>query len=98
MDPVQNSPTDTPQPQPSHTLRNTLIMLGCILILFVVIDVYYIFTGITKTVTTTISTGKSLENQVNVSLKSQYDNPFDKNTQYVNPFSQSQNPFDNLAQ
>lgn len=29
-----------------------------------------------------------------VSLQKQYQNPFDKNTQYVNPFSEFKNPFD----
>ena len=29
-----------------------------------------------------------------VSLQTRYDNPFDKNTQYANPFSQYKNPFD----
>jgi len=28
-----------------------------------------------------------------VSLKSEYENPFDKNTQYVNPFEGYKNPF-----
>lgn len=31
-----------------------------------------------------------------VSLQKQYQNPFDKNTRYVNPFSTYQNPFDTL--
>lgn len=31
-----------------------------------------------------------------VSLQTQYQNPFDKNTQYVNPFARYKNPFDNL--
>ncbi len=98
MNPVQSSPTKIPQPKTSHVLRNVLIAMGFVLVLFVAIDLYFIFNNLTKNINTTISTGKSLENQVNVSLKSQYDNPFDKNTQYVNPFSQSQNPFDNLSQ
>lgn len=29
-----------------------------------------------------------------VALQSQYQNPFDKSTQYTNPFSQYKNPFD----
>ncbi len=33
----------------------------------------------------------------NVSLKTEYKNPFDKKTQYVNPFDDSKNPFVNLA-
>lgn len=34
--------------------------------------------------------------QSNVSLKTDYKNPFDKDTQYINPFSQYKNPFDSL--
>lgn len=33
-----------------------------------------------------------------VYLQNQYKNPFDKNAQYVNPFSQYKNPFDALKQ
>ncbi len=32
----------------------------------------------------------------NVNLKSEYENPFSSDTQYVNPFSDYKNPFDNL--
>ena len=31
-----------------------------------------------------------------VQLKEAYQNPFDANTQYVNPFSEYKNPFDQL--
>ena len=31
-----------------------------------------------------------------VSLTKEYNNPFEKSTQYVNPFSDYKNPFDNL--
>lgn len=31
-----------------------------------------------------------------VTLQKQYQNPFDKNTQYINPFSSYKNPFDTL--
>ena len=33
---------------------------------------------------------------VQVQLASEYQNPFNKDTQYVNPFSEYKNPFDNL--
>lgn len=102
MEPAQNqNPAQTPmssKPQMSHFLRNILIVLGFILAVFVVIDILFIFNNLTKNINTTISTQKSLENQINLSLKKEYENPFDKKTQYVNPFSQSQNPFDNLTQ
>lgn len=32
-----------------------------------------------------------------VSLTKEYENPFDKKTQYINPFSDYKNPFDNLT-
>ncbi len=31
-----------------------------------------------------------------VSLQTKYSNPFDANSQYVNPFNSYKNPFDNL--
>ncbi len=34
--------------------------------------------------------------ETTIPLTSEYINPFDKNTQYVNPFSQYKNPFDTL--
>lgn len=40
----------------------------------------------------------SLKKEPTVSLQKQYQNPFDKNSQYVNPFSQYKNPFDALKQ
>jgi len=36
----------------------------------------------------------SLKKEPTVSLQNQYQNPFDKNAQYVNPFSGYKNPFD----
>jgi len=33
---------------------------------------------------------------VEVPVETQYQNPFDENTQYVNPFSSYQNPFDSI--
>jgi len=31
-----------------------------------------------------------------ITLKTQYQNPFDKTSQYVNPFAETKNPFDAL--
>lgn len=39
---------------------------------------------------------KETTNESTVTLKTDYQNPFDKNTQYVNPFSEYKNPFDSL--
>lgn len=44
--------------------------------------------------------GKKIQQKItstrepSVNLRSQYQNPFDKKAQYVNPFSQFKNPFD----
>lgn len=35
-------------------------------------------------------------NQPTVKLQTDYQNPFDKKTQYVNPFASYKNPFDSL--
>lgn len=35
-----------------------------------------------------------VQKEPTVSLQKQYQNPFDKSVQYVNPFSQYKNPFD----
>lgn len=42
------------------------------------------------------STGTKSSEDVQVELKNEYENPFDKSTQYENPFSDYQNPFDQL--
>lgn len=34
--------------------------------------------------------------QPTVPLRTEYKNPFEKNTQYTNPFSEYKNPFDNV--
>lgn len=34
--------------------------------------------------------------EVKVNLQTQYQNPFDKSAQYVNPFDSYKNPFDSL--
>lgn len=38
----------------------------------------------------------SLQKKPTVELQTAYQNPFDKGSQYVNPFSGYKNPFDNL--
>ena len=51
--------------------------------------VYQTFTNASKKIS-------KQADSLNVALKTEYQNPFDKNTQYTNPFSDYQNPFDNL--
>lgn len=40
-----------------------------------------------------LKNGNLLQKGPNVSLKSEYKNPFEKETQYVNPFETYKNPF-----
>ncbi len=44
----------------------------------------------------TIPTQSTSKKEPDVLMKTEYENPFAKNAQYVNPFSQYKNPFDRL--
>ncbi|MBI2020559.1 hypothetical protein HYS94_04025 [Candidatus Daviesbacteria bacterium] len=43
-----------------------------------------------------LSSLPGIKKEPNVSLRTQYQNPFDKSAQYVNPFAEFKNPFDAL--
>lgn len=64
-----------------------------LLLLFIVAvvggTVYLFYKGIIKLP----SSVPLLQNQPKVELKSEYKNPFNKDTQYVNPFDKYKNPF-----
>ncbi len=96
MDPTQN-PLDNLEPNSSHLIRNVLLVGVLITVILVGIDLFLVFKNLANSVNKSISALEPTK-QANITLKSQYENPFDKNTQYSNPFSQSQNPFDNLTQ
>ncbi len=49
-----------------------------------------------RTVTTSTKKLAQKAEVLNVALKSDYQNPFDKNSQYENPFNDYHNPFDDL--
>jgi len=57
----------------------------------------------TTTPLTTSSSAKSAskkstpKKEVQVSLNTEFNNPFDKDSQYINPFLESKNPFDLLT-
>lgn len=65
-------------------------LLAVLLLIIVVANITQKSNIILQTITPTKS------KEPTVSLKKEYKNPFDKNAQYVNPFSQYKNPFDNL--
>lgn len=65
------------------------IILGLLLVVAVV--GFLVYRGLVKIPGLSRSTATG-----NVNLQTQYQNPFDKNAQYVNPFDSYKNPFDNL--
>lgn len=64
-------------------------IIAFLLVLIVAISVAYVLLaiGVIK---------NPFSKELKVPLKSAYENPFDKKTQYVNPFSEYKNPFDYL--
>ncbi|MBI2040365.1 hypothetical protein HYT18_04800 [Candidatus Microgenomates bacterium] len=73
------------------------LALPLILLLFVAVltFVVLIYFGIIKNPLKTL-TVPGVKKEPTVSLQNQYQNPFDKSTQYVNPFASYKNPFDAL--
>lgn len=74
------------------------IIGGSVLLLLLLVSGWYMFnrgpgsTSLTKQLEQVISPAQD----PTVVLKSDYQNPFDANAQYVNPFSEYHNPFDSL--
>ena len=70
--------------------KNKLIRFGIPLaiLIVVVIVLLLVYSKAGKLPTTSI-----FQKKADVKLKTEYKNPFDKNTQYVNPFETYKNPF-----
>jgi len=66
------------------SLRRNILIVSVLLLIFVTGIVLFLLAQNKET------------KEPTVSLTKEYDNPFDKNTQYVNPFSEYKNPFDEL--
>lgn len=96
MDPNQDPPVNL-EPNTSHLIRNVLFIAFFIFVVLVGVNLFIVFRNLNNAVNKSISQ-LAPASQATVALKKEYGNPFDKNTQYSNPFSVSQNPFDNLAQ
>lgn len=68
------------------------LLLPIIILLIIGVVVYFLFSqGIIKNPFQNLKLPG--QGGPSVSLKSEYNNPFDKNTQYVNPFEGYKNPF-----
>ncbi|MBI4097886.1 MAG: hypothetical protein HY426_02495 [Candidatus Levybacteria bacterium] len=68
-----------------------LFPVFAVLTLILVLTLFFINSK--KPTTPTPTTTKEVST---VAPKTEYSNPFDKDSQYVNPFSSYKNPFDNL--
>ena len=66
-----------------------LLLIAAAAVIFILL-----YSGILKK--TTLPTLPGQKKEPKVELQKQYQNPFDKNSQYVNPFSGYKNPFDAL--
>ncbi|HLD26893.1 MAG TPA: hypothetical protein VJB63_02985 [Patescibacteria group bacterium] len=71
-----------------------IILIASVWIFFVSVDVMP--NPFSTFETTNIPMIKPKYKKATVQLQKEYQNPFDKKTQYVNPFSSYKNPFDTL--
>ena len=72
---------------------------GAIFLIFVFIFAAVAIVGgalVIKTFTTATKKISQTAQVLSVSLKEEYNNPFEKSTQFVNPFGDKHNPFDDL--
>lgn len=75
--------------------KRVFALVVLLLILFALGTVLYVLpSGVLKQ--TSLPSLPRQKQEASVTLQKQYQNPFDKNTQYVNPFSGYKNPFDTL--
>ncbi len=71
------------------------IALPLLVLLIVLILVVFFFWGKNLLKSPFPATSQQTQSST-VATKTEYKNPFDKSTQYVNPFSEYKNPFDSL--
>lgn len=80
-----------------HHHRIALYSIVIFLVLFTLSLAIYITYDTAKTPAVSTSAKQSpVKKEPEVVVKTEYQNPFDKNNQYVNPFSEYKNPFDTL--
>ncbi len=75
--------------------KGSVALLPLLLILLVVGGLLVYF-GVNNYLPTYNKPQTQSTTQQAVPLKTDYQNPFDKNNQYVNPFAEYKNPFDSL--
>ena len=78
---------------PKHQQRGSVVLF--LLLIFLIagsIAAFVVYNG----VNTSSQKAAKTQETVAVALKKEYQNPFDENTQYTNPFSDYHNPFEGL--
>lgn len=75
--------------------KGTIALVIPVALLIIAAVIFLVFQGVIKTSLNNINLPGS-KKEPTVTLQSQYQNPFDKSAQYVNPFSSYKNPFDLL--
>lgn len=70
--------------------KRLIIVVGLFAAIIVIIAIALLTASLKKPLTSENKTASEIQ------LKTEYQNPFDKKTQYVNPFSGYKNPFDQL--
>lgn len=81
---------------PNKELGVIHLVLPLILLLVVIAGALVIYFGVIRSPLSIKLPNLVNKKEPTVTLQKQYQNPFDKSTQYVNPFSEYQNPFDSL--
>ena len=98
MDTIHDTPVNNQEqePLPSSLLKSKRVLLfaGFTLLVIIVFSVVAFVIVSQSKKTETKVTKETKEPTVN--LVTEYENPFDKKSQYVNPFSGYKNPFDSL--
>ena len=82
-----------------NNLMSKVSQKGSVLLILVLIFIAVVITGaviVYKTMTNSTKKLSKTSQELTLVLKSEYNNPFDKKTQYENPFNESHNPFDDL--
>ena len=70
--------------------KKVVMIVVAVLVVLLVVGVVLVVFGVIKN---PIANVPLLQKGPKVSVKTEYQNPFDKQTQYVNPFQEYKNPF-----
>jgi len=83
---LPNNPLDVKQDVPVNRHKKKYLIIGLISAVVILVVVMLL-----KTPSSPLQ--KIIQKKPTVEVKTTYQNPFDKNTQYINPFEKYKNPF-----